>query len=182
MNKHLNQSKTANLVTRNKEDVLIAYIKDNYSKEIADFVKKFEMHSDIIDLSKNTVQDINGYYHYYKEGVESLKVDKNEVRDFINTLSHNELAFLTYKSGGAGYMLALPYVKGHSAEYGWKQYIQDSILYTPQLNVAKQEIHDFRNYDFGKNHDFYNARSFIDLLSDIDTSVLEQISYEKENR
>lgn len=174
MNKHLNQNKTANLVARNKEDVLIAYIKDNYSKESADYVKEFD-----IDLSKNTVQDINGYYHYYKEGVESLKVDKNEVRDFINTLSHNELAFLTYKLGGAGYMLALPYVKSHSAEYGWKQYIQDTILYTSQFNVAKQKIHDFRSYDFGKNHDFYNARSFIDLLRDIDTSVLEQISYEK---
>lgn len=97
MNKHLNQSKTANLVTRNKEDVLIAYIKDNYSKESVDYVKEFD-----IDISKNTVQDINGYYHYYKEGVESLKVNKNEVRDFIETLSHNELAFLTYKSGGAG--------------------------------------------------------------------------------
>ena len=97
MNKHLNQCKTANLVTRNKEDVLIAYIKDNYSKESVDYVKEFD-----IDISKNTVQDINGYYHYYKEGVESLKVNKNEVRDFIETLSHNELAFLTYKSGGAG--------------------------------------------------------------------------------
>lgn len=177
MERNMNQKNKADLVSRNKEEIYDAYIKDNYSKESADYVKEFD-----IDLSKNTVQDINGYYHYYKEGVESLKVDKNEVRDFIDTLSHNELAFLTYKSGGAGYMLALPYVKGHSAEYGWKQYIQDSILYTPQFNVAKKEIYDFRNYDFGKNHDFYNARSFIDLLRDIDTSVLEQISYEKENR
>ena len=176
MERNMNQKNKADLVSRNKEEIYDAYIKDNYSKDIADFIPE------MIDLSKNVVQDINGYYHYYKEGIESLKVDKNEVRDFIDTLSHNELAFLTYKSGGAGYMLALPYVKGHSAEYGWKQYIQDSILYTPQFNVAKKEIYDFRNYDFGKNHDFYNSRSFIDLLSDIDTSVLEQISYEKENR
>ena len=172
----MNQNKTADLVSRNKEEIYEAYIKDNYSKEVS------HLKTDTIDLSKNTVQDINGYYHYYSDGIEGLKVDKSEVKKFIDTLTDNELAFLTYKSGGAGYMLALPYVKGHSAEYGWKQYIQDTILYTPQFNVAKQEIHDFRNYDFGKNHDFYNARCFIDLLRDIDTSVLEQIAYEKENR
>lgn len=171
----MNQNKTADLVSRNKDEIYIAYIKDNYSKDVAD------LKTDTIDLSKNVVQDINGYYHYYSDGIEGLKVDKNEVKDFIDTLTDNELAFLTYKSGGAGYMLALPYVKGHSAEYGWKQYIQDTILYTPQFNVAKQEIQDFRSSDFWKSHDFYNARSFTDLLRDIDTSVLEQISYEKEN-
>lgn len=177
MERNMNQKNKADLVSRNKEEIYDAYIKDNYSKESADYVKEFD-----IDLSKNTVQDTNGYYHYYKEGVDNLKVDKNKVRDFINTLSHNELAFLTYKLGGERYMLALPYVKNHSAEYGWKQYIQDTILYTPQFNVAKQEIQDFRSSDFWKSHDFYNARSFTDLLRDIDTSVLEQISYEKENR
>ena len=97
MERNMNQKNKADLVSRNKEEIYDAYIKDNYSKESADYVKEFD-----IDLSKNTVQDINGYYHYYKEGVESLKVNKNEVRDFIETLSHNELAFLTYKSGGAG--------------------------------------------------------------------------------
>ena len=175
MGRNMNQKNIADLVSRNKEEICIAYIKDNHSKQVLD------LKTDTIDLSKNTVQDINGYYHYYSDGIEGLEVDKNEVRDFIDTLTDNELAFLTYKSGGAGYMLALPYVKGHSAEYGWKQYIQDTILYTPQFTVAKQEIQDVRNYDFEKTHDFYNARSFTDLLSDIDTSVLEQISYEKEN-
>lgn len=162
MKKQSNQKNKADLVSRSKKEIYDAYIKNNYS---------------------NVIQDINGYYHYYSAGgIEGLEVDKNEVRNFIDTLTNNELAFLTYKSGGAAYMLGLPYVKGHSAEYGWKQFIQDSVQYTPQFDVVKQEIHAFRVHDFGKNHNFYNSRSFIDLLSDIDTSVLEQIAYEKENR
>ena len=42
MERNMNQNKTADLVSRNKDEIYIAYIKDNYSKDVADLKKRYD--------------------------------------------------------------------------------------------------------------------------------------------
>ncbi len=162
-------------------EVLKEYIQNHNVDEIVDIIKKSRPDSlefSLIDAGENLRTDINGDIHYNEKEPD---IDIAEVKDYINSLTENEVEYAVLRCNGSDYLYYGPYDRAQP-DSGRRKFLEDTIGETPEnYHIIEKDINVFREHNLENIWESFepfvmqnHQMTCEDIIQDYSKSILEK--------